>query len=238
MKKVTLHNLIVSLQKKKIDLGTDPKATISMYSELGLIPPAQFEAREGSNLEPEIYYSHDTIKKIVEIKKLKKKGLEIEEIRDTFALDYVKTSIQDILSTQDPDKLEELAKLLTEGTDQLSSILEAPLIRVIETKNSKELSKLMSLFAGQSFYALLESNELLSKYNVTEARKSLFKSIFYIAVICLKLDRSSKDKVLEDSAFETYDNMVVGPIKKASKKVQNEFRTSLKSYMNSKKTTS
>ena len=96
----------------------------------------------------------------------------------------------------------------------------------------------MSLFAGQSFYALLESNELLSKYNVTEARKSLFKSIFYIAVICLKLARSSKDKVLEDSAFETYDNMVVGPIKKASKKVQNEFRTSLKSYMNSKKTTS
>ena len=76
------------------------------------------------------------------------------------------------------------------------------------------------------------------KYNVTEARKSLFKSIFYTAVICLKLARASKDKVLEDSAFEAYDNMVVGPIKKASKKVQNEFRTSLKSYMNSKKTTS
>ena len=233
MKKINLHDLIVSLQKKKIDLGPNPKETISMYSELGLIPPAKFKVVDASSSSPEILYPQDTLQKIIDIKKLKKKGLEIDEIRDTYALDYVKNSIQDILSTQDKDKLEELAKVLTEGPDQLSAALEAPLIRVIETKNSNELSKIMSLFAAQGFTALLKSNEHLEKYNVNEARKSLFKSIFYITVICLKLARTSKDKELEESAFNTYDNMVVGPIKKASKKVQSEFKSSLDKHMKS-----
>ena len=234
MKKINLHDLIVTLQKKKVDLGPNPKETISMYSELGIIPPAMFKVIDSSS-SPEILYPQDTLQKIIEIKKLKKKGLEIDEIRDTYALDYVKNSIQEMLSTQDKDKLKELAKVLTQGSDQLSAALEAPLVRVIETKNSKELSKIMSLFAGQGFTALLKSNEQLEKYNVNEARKSLFKAIFYITVICLKLARTSKDKSLEDSAFETYDNMVVGPIKKASKKVQSEFKVSLDKYMKTKK---
>jgi hypothetical protein len=238
MKKINLHNLIVSLQKKKIDLGPNPKETISMYSELGLIPPAKFKVLDSDASSPEILYPVDTLQKIIEIKKLKKKGLEIDEIRDTYALDYVKNSIQEMLATQDKGKLKELAKVLTAGSDQLSAALEAPLVRVIETKNSKELSKIMSLFAGQGFTALLKSNEYLEKYNVNEARKSLFKAIFYITVICLKLARTSKDKALEDSAFETYDSMVVGPIKMASKKVQSEFRSSLDSYMKSKKKSS
>ena len=65
-----------------------------------------------------------------------------------------------MLATQDKDKLKELAKVLTQGSDQLSSALEAPLVRVIETKNSKELSKIMSLFAGQGLqlYLSLTSN--------------------------------------------------------------------------------
>ena len=239
MKKITLHNLIVTLQKKKIDLGPNPKETISLYSELGLIPPATFKVEDSSSSSsPEILYPRDTLDKIIEIKKLKKKGLEIDEIRDTYALDYVKNSIQEMLETQDKDKLKELAKVLTQGPEQLSAALEAPLVRVIETKNSKELSKIMALFAGQGFTALLKSNEHLEKYNVNEARKSLFKSIFYITVICLKLARTSKDKILEDSAFETYDNMVVGPIKKASKKVQSEFKVSLNEYMKTKKKSS
>ena len=110
-----------------------------MYSELGIIPPAMFKVIDSSS-SPEILYPHDTLQKIIEIKKLKK-GLEIDEIRDTYALDYVKNSIQEMLATQDKDKLKELAKVLTQGSDQLSAALEAPLVRVIETKNSKRVVK-------------------------------------------------------------------------------------------------
>ncbi len=238
MKMITLHDLIIELRKKKIGLGADPKATVSMYSELGLIPPARINARPDSDLEPEISYPLDTIDKIIEIKKLKSKGLQLDEIRDSYALDYVRDSIEDLLATEDEAKLKELAQLLTQGNDQLSSLLEAPLIRVIETNNSRELSKLLSLFAGRSFSSLLESNNLLEQYNVNEARKSLFKSLFYLSVVCLKLARRSKDQALEDSAFETYDQMVIGPIEKATKKVQEEFRTSLNAYIKTKKSAS
>ena len=97
---------------------------------------------------------------------------------------------------------------------------------------------MLSLFAGRSFSSLLESNNLLEEYNVNEARKSLFKSLFYLSVVCLKLARRSKDQELEDSAFETYDQMVIGPIERATKKVQEEFRTSLNAYIKTKKPTS
>ena len=70
---------------------------------------------------------------------------------------------------------------------------------------------------------------------VKEAKKSLFKSIFYLSVICLRLARNSKNKVLEDAAFETYDKMVLGPIDRASKKVQEEFKTSFEKYLKTKK---
>ena len=77
MEMITLHDLIIELRKKKIGLGADPKATVSMYSELGLIPPAKINARPDSDLEPEISYPLDTIEKIIEIKKLKSKGLQL-----------------------------------------------------------------------------------------------------------------------------------------------------------------
>ena len=38
MKTISLHDLIIELKKKKINLGSDPKATVSMYSEMGIIP--------------------------------------------------------------------------------------------------------------------------------------------------------------------------------------------------------
>ena len=47
--------------------------------------------------------------------------------------------------------------------------------------------------------------------------------------------RNSKNKVLEDAAFETYDKMVLGPIDRASKKVQEEFKTSFEKYLKTKK---
>ena len=59
--------------------------------------------------------------------------------------------------------------------------------------------------------------------------------MFYLSIVCLKLARKSKDKDLEAIAFETYNQMVMGPIEKATKKVQEEFRTSLKKYMKTKK---
>ena len=93
----------------------------------------------------------------------------------------------------------------------------------------------MSLFAGQGFTALLKSNEQLENIMLMRARKPLFKAIFYITVICLKLARTSKDKSLEDSAFETYDNMVVGPIKKAKESFKSEFKVSLDKHMKTKK---
>jgi len=235
VKSISLHDLIVQLQKKSIELGPDPKATVSLYSELGLIPPPKIKAQESSDLPPEISYPQDTIKKIIEIKDLKKKGLRLEEIRDTYALDYVKSAIEEIMASENEEKLQELAILLSEDNDKLSSVLEAPILKVIETKNSKELNQLLSLFAAQSFYALNESNELLESYNVNEARRSLFKSIFYLSVICLRLARNSKNKVLEDAAFETYDKMVLGPIDRASKKVQEEFKASFEKYLKTKK---
>ena len=161
MKSISLHDLIVQLQKKNIELGPDPKATVSFYSALGLIPPPKIKAQESTDLPPEISYPQDTIKKIIEIKDLKKKGLRLEEIRDSYALDYVKSAIEEIMASQNEEKLQELAILLSEDNDKLSSVLEAPILKVIETKNSKELNQLLSLFAAQSFYALNESNQLL-----------------------------------------------------------------------------
>ena len=74
-------------------------------------------------------------------------------------------------------KLKQLAQLLAQDSGQLSSVLEAPLIKVIETNSPKELSKLLSRFAGQSFYSLLESNKSLEEYNVNEAKKYFEKSL-------------------------------------------------------------
>ena len=79
MKKINLHDLIVTLQKKKVDLGPNPKETISMYSELGIIPPAMFKVVDSSS-SPEILYPQDTLQKIIEIKKLKKKGLKLMKL--------------------------------------------------------------------------------------------------------------------------------------------------------------
>ena len=207
MKTISLHDLIVKLQEKKIALGPDPKATVSMYSELGLIPSPRIKAHESGELPPEISYPIDTIKKIIEIKDLKKKGLRLEEIRDSYALDYVKDAIQDIMTSDDDNKIKEMAVLLFEQDDKLSGVLEAPILKVIETKNPKELNKLLSLFATQSLFSMNDANALLEKYNVNDAKRSLFKSIFYLSVICLRLARNNKDKALEDLAFEIYNKI-------------------------------
>ena len=235
MKTISLHDLIVKLQEKKIALGPDPKATVSMYSELGLIPSPRIKAHESGELPPEISYPIDTIKKIIEIKDLKKKGLRLEEIRDSYALDYVKDAIQDIMTSDDDNKIKEMAVLLFEQDDKLSGVLEAPILKVIETKNPKELNKLLSLFATQSLFSMNDANALLEKYNVNDAKRSLFKSIFYLSVICLRLARNNKDKALEDLAFEIYNKMVLLPIERASKKVQEEFKNSFEKHIKSKK---
>ena len=78
MKKINLHDLIVSLQKKKIDLGPNPKETISMYSELGLIPPAKFKVLDSDASSPEILYPVDTLQKIIEIK-IFKEDIDIQK---------------------------------------------------------------------------------------------------------------------------------------------------------------
>ena len=180
MKTISLHDLIVRLQEKKIALGPDPKATVSMYSELGLIPSPRIKAHESGDLPPEISYPIDTIKKIIEIKDLKKKGLRLEEIRDSYALDYVKDAIQDIMTSDDDNKIKEMAVLLFEQDDKLSGVLEAPILKVIETKNAKELNKLLSLFATQSLFSMNDANALLEKYNVNDAKRSLFLSLIHI----------------------------------------------------------
>ena len=61
------------LQQKKIPLGSDPKATVSMYYKLGLLPPPRIKAPESSKAIPEISYPLETIKKIIEIKDLEKR---------------------------------------------------------------------------------------------------------------------------------------------------------------------
>ena len=69
---------------------------------------------------------------------------------------------------------------------------------------------------------------LLEKYNVNDAKRSLFKSIFYLSVICLRLARNNKDKALEDLAFEIYNKMVLLPIERASKKFKRNLKILLK----------
>ena len=139
------------------------------------------------------------------------------------------------MTSDDDNKIKEMAVLLFEQDDKLSGVLEAPILKVIETKNPKELNKLLSLFATQSLFSMNDANALLEKYNVNDAKRSLFKSIFYLSVICLRLARNNKDKALEDLAFEIYNKMVLLPIERASKKVQEEFKNSFEKHIKSKK---
>ena len=109
--------------------------------------------------------------------------------------------------------------------------MEAPLVYIIEGMSQEEVKKLLTLFCGVGFYALLEAQEALEEFKVNEARRALFKSIFYNSIAMLRLARTTGDTKLESTASEIYENMVLAPIRKASDRVRKEFIKSMETHL-------
>ena len=81
----------------------------------------------------------------------------------------------------------------------------------------------------------LDAQKELEKFNFHEARKELFKAIFYNSVAVLRLARTSGDKELEKTALDVYENVVLKPLNKASAIVRKQFINTLESYVEEKK---
>ena len=82
---------------------------------------------------------------------------------------------------------------------------------------------------------MLDAQKELEKFNFNEARKELFKAIFYNSIAVLRLARTSGDKELEKTALEVYENVVLKPLNKASGIVRKQFISKLESYVEEKK---
>ena len=235
MQDLTLEELIAEAKKRNIHLGKEPEKTIRNCSKLGLIPkPKRRKAKSGTKATA-LYYPPRTLEKLAYVKSLKSEGLSLDEIRESFALLYVQNALQDLLVNADDDKVKELAKILSGDEKELEAIVEAPLVYLIEGMSNKEAKKLLTLFCGVGFYAMLDAQKELEKFNFNEARKELFKAIFYNSIAVLRLARTSGDKELEKTALEVYENVVLKPINRASDIVRKQFIDSLETYLEKKK---
>lgn len=235
MQDLTIEELIAEGKKRKIHLGEDPEKTIRNYTRLGLIPkPKRRKAKSGSKATA-LFYPPKTLEKLAYVEAMKSEGLSLEEIRDSFALLYVQNALQDLLVNADDDKVKELAKILSGEEKELEAIVEAPLVYLIEGMSDNEAKKLLTLFCGVGFYAMLDAQKELEKFNFNEARKELFKAIFYNSIAVLRLARTTDDKELEKTALEVYENVVLKPINRASDIVRKQFVKSLDSYLEKKK---
>ncbi len=129
--------------------------------------------------------------------------------------------------------MKELANIISKEKE-LESIVEAPLVYLIEGMSQDEAKKLLTLFCGVGFYALLESQKLMEEFRFNEARHSLFKAIFYNSIAMLRMARTTGDTKLEDTASEIYEKAVIAPIGKASERVRKEFINSFEKYLKDK----
>ncbi len=234
MSDISLEEIIKEAKKRKIDLGADPEKTIKICSRLGLIPkPRRKRTTLEGQTKTRLLFPEATIEKLAHIKALKSEGLSLEEIRDSFALEYVQGALKDLLNHADDDKVKELANIISREKE-LESIVEAPLVYLIEGMSPDEAKKLLTLFCGVGFYALLEAQKALEESKFNDARRSLFKAIFYNSIAVLRLARTTGDTKLEATAFELYEKTVIEPIGKASERVRKEFINSFEKYLKDK----
>ena len=233
MEELTIEELIAEVNKRKIDLGSDPLKTIKTCTKLGLIPKPKRRKAKDKKTKTTLYYHPRTVDKLEYIKALKSEGLTLEEIKDSFALLYVQNALQDLISNADEEKVKQLAEIIAKEKE-LESIVEAPLIYLIEGISNNEAKELLTLFCGVGFYALLDAQRELENFNFNEARRELFKAIFYNSIAVLKLARTTGDTNLENVASEVYENVVLKPINKASRIVRNQFINSIEKYFEDK----
>ena len=232
---ITIEEIIKESKKRGINLGEDPVKTIRFYTRLGFIPkPTRKKRKDDKWKSTKLYYPEFTLDKLAEIKALKSKGLSLDEIRDSFALEYVQKALQDLLSKADGEKVRQLARIVGSKENELEAIIEAPLIYIIEGMSQEEVKKLLTLFCGVGFYALLEAQQAVEEFKINDARRALFKAIFYNSIAVLRLARTTGDTKLESTASEVYEKVVLGPIRKASERVRKEFISSLEAYVKEK----
>jgi len=234
MDDISLEQIIKEAKKRKIDLGDDPEKTIKICTRLGLIPkPKRKRSTKDGKTTTTVFFPKFTIEKLAHVKALKSEGLSLEEIKDSFALEYVQGALKDLLDNADGEKVKEIAHILSKEKE-LESIVEAPLVYLIEGMSPDEAKKLLTLFCGVGFYALLESQKFLEEFKFNDARKSLFKAIFYNSIAVLRLARTTGDTKLEATASEIYEKAVIEPIGKASERVRKEFTSSFEKYLKDK----
>ncbi|MEM7009123.1 MAG: hypothetical protein AAF462_08325 [Thermodesulfobacteriota bacterium] len=231
---VSLEEIIEEAIKRKISLGDDPEKTIKLSAKLGLIPkPKRKRTKVEGETKTILLFPEKTIDKLAQIKALKSEGLTPEEIRDSFALQYVQGALRDLLDKADGDKVQELAHIIT-SEKELESIVEAPLVYLIEGMSPDESKKLLTLFCGVGFYALIEAQKALEDFKINDAREALFKAIFYNSIAVLRMARTTGDTKLEATAAELYEKAVIQPIGKASERVRKEFTSSIDEYLKEK----
>jgi len=234
MADISLEDIIKEAKKRKIDLGEDPEKTIKLSVRLGLIPkPKRKRSTQGSKSKTTLLFPEKTIDKLAHIKALKSEGLSPDEIKDSFALQYVQGALKDLLDNADGEKVQELANIIS-NEKELESIVEAPLVYLIEGMSPDEAKKLLTLFCGVGFYALLEAQKLLEEFKINDAKKALFKAIFYNSIAVLRLARTTGDTKLEATASELYEKAVIEPIGKASERVRKEFTNTFEKYLKDK----
>ena len=234
MAEISLEETIREAKKRKIDLGADPEKTIKVCSRLGLIPkPKRKKYTQGGVTKTRFVFPEATLDKLAHIKALKSEGLTLEEIRDSFALEYVQGALKDLINNADDDKVKELANIITREKE-LESIVEAPLVYLIEGMSPEEAKKLLTLFFGVGYYALLEAQKSLEEFKFNDARRSLFRAIFYNSIAILRLARTTGDTKLEETAFGLYEKTVIEPIGRASERVRKEFINSFEKYLKDK----
>jgi DNA-binding transcriptional MerR regulator len=234
MADISLEDIIKEAKRRKIGLGEDPEKTIKLSVRLGLIPkPKRKRSKQGGKSKTTLLFPERTIDKLAHIKALKSEGLSPDEIKDSFALQYVQGALKDLLDNADGEKVQELANIIS-NEKELESIVEAPLVYLIEGMSPDEAKKLLTLFCGVGFYALLEAQKLLEEFKINDAKKALFKAIFYNSIAVLRLARTTGDTKLEATASEQYEKAVIEPIGKASERVRKEFTNTFEKYLKDK----
>src|SRR3972149_6478969 len=177
---MTIEEIIKESKKRGINLGEDPAKTIRFYTRLGFIPkPIRKRSKNGKGKLTKLYYSEFTLDKLAEIKALKSKGLSLDEIRDSFALEYVQKALQDLLSKAGDEKVRQLAHIIGSKENELESIIEAPLMYILEGMSQEEVKKLLTLFVQG-----LSSGRRPSRVHYGGSKRVFpwprpFKAIFY-----------------------------------------------------------
>ena len=100
----------------------------------------------------------------------------------------------------DDEKVKKLAQLIGSDRKELESMVEAPFVYLVEGMSLKEAKKLLTLFCGVGFYSTLESQQELEKFNYNNARKALFKAIFYNSIAMIRMERTAGDEKLEKNS--------------------------------------